>query len=47
MPGGYSLAENDSPQVVAAAIFAVSSVAEPPYSFASNVSAEKGFTMPR
>jgi hypothetical protein len=43
MPGGYSLAEIDSPQVVAAASFAVSSLSESPYSFASNVSAEGGY----
>jgi hypothetical protein len=37
MPGGYALAQIDSPQVVSAASFAVSSLSESPYSFASNV----------
>jgi hypothetical protein len=45
MPGGYSLTENGGPQVVAAASFAVSSLAEAPYSFASNVSAEKDYNV--
>jgi hypothetical protein len=43
MPGGYALAQIDSPQVVTAASFAVSSLSEAPYSFASNVSAEAGY----
>jgi hypothetical protein len=45
MPGGYSLAQVDSPQVVMAASFAVSSLSESPYLFASNVSAEAGYVV--
>jgi hypothetical protein len=45
MPGGYALAQIDSPQVVTAASFAVSSLSESPYSFASNVSAEAGYVV--
>ena len=45
MPGGYALAQIDSPQVVMAASFAVSSLSEAPYSFASNVSAEAGYVV--
>jgi hypothetical protein len=43
MPGGFSHAMVDGPQVVTAASFAVSSLSEAPYSFASNVSAEAGY----
>jgi hypothetical protein len=43
MPGGYAHAMVDGPQVVTAASFAVSSLSEAPYSFASNVSAEAGY----
>jgi hypothetical protein len=45
MPGGYTLAQIDSPQVVTAASFAVSSLSEAPYSFASNVGAEAGYVV--
>lgn len=47
MPGGFSPAQIDSPQVVSAASFAVSSLSEAPapYSFVSNVSAEAGYVV--
>jgi hypothetical protein len=45
MPGGYALAQIDNPQVLTAASFAVSSLSESPYSFASNVSAEAGYVV--